>query len=445
MDALFLHRLQFAFTASFHYLFPQLTMGLALLVVVLKTLQLRGDAVAGESARFFVRLLGLTFVAGVVTGIPLEFQFGMNWARFSEASGGVIGQTLAMEGVFAFFLESSFLFALLFGEERLGPRLHYAAAVVLCAGAWLSGWFIICTNAFMQHPVGHVVDGDVVRLADFGAFFFNRWALVQYAHTMMGSLLTAGTVVAGIGALYALRGVHVAHARLFLRVGVGAGLVAALALAFPTGDLHARMVVEHQPATFAAMEGHFRTEDGAGLVLIGQPDMGTLTLDNPLVLPRVLSFLTHQRWDARIVGLADFDRAEWPDNVPLLYYAYHGMVGIGTLLTVLFVVAALLLRRDRILARRGALWALFLAIPFPFIANTAGWLTAELGRQPWLIHGIMRTADGTSPQVSEGNVLFTLLGFMGLYALVAMLYFALGLRILAEGPAARGDHEEARP
>ncbi len=434
MDPLFLHRLQFGFTASFHYLFPQVTMGLALLVVVFKVKQLRGDAIAGDAVRFWSKILGLTFVMGVVTGIPLEFQFGTNWSRFSEASGGVVAQTLAMEGVFAFFLESTFLYALLFGEKRFGPKLHFLAACLVFAGTWLSGWFIICTNAFMQHPVGHRIDGDVIRLADFWRFFLNPWAFVQYAHAMMGTLLTASHVVVAVGALYLLRRVHEAHGRLFLRVGIGAGLFAAVALAYPTGDYHARMVHDLQPVTFAAMEGHFRTEEGAGLVLIGQPDMRTLTLDNPVVLPNALSVLTHKRWTSRVVGLRDFDRDTWPDAVPLLYYSYHVMVGLGTILIGLLALGAFLLVKGRLYVTRGALWALMLTLPFPFIANTAGWLTAELGRQPWVVHGIMRTAVASSPRVSDGNVLFTLLGFMGLYALLAMLYFALGLRILTRGP-----------
>ncbi|MBC7171740.1 MAG: cytochrome ubiquinol oxidase subunit I, partial [Polyangiaceae bacterium] len=205
MDPLFLHRFQFAFTASFHYLFPQLTMGLALLIVVLKTMHIRGNEVAGDAARFSIRIFGLSFVMGVITGIPLEFQFGTNWSRFSEAAGGVIGQTLAMEGVFAFFLESTFLYALVFGERRFGPKMHYAASILLFIGSWASGWFIICTNAFMQYPVGYRVEGDALKLANFGEFFLSPWAFVQYAHTMTGALLTGSAVLAGIGALYALR------------------------------------------------------------------------------------------------------------------------------------------------------------------------------------------------------------------------------------------------
>ncbi|MHC4513869.1 MAG: cytochrome ubiquinol oxidase subunit I, partial [Planctomycetota bacterium] len=188
--------------------------------------------------------------------------------------------------------------------------------------------------------------------------------------------------------------------------------------------------------TFAAMEGHFHTEDGAGLVLVGQPNMETLHLDNPIVLPRVLSFLTHQRWDATIKGLADFERDRWPTNVPMLYYAYHIMAGLGTIFIVIMTLGAFCLWRGTLHDRRWLLWILMLALPFPFIANTAGWMTTELGRQPWVIYGLMRTADGHSTNVSAGSTTFTLLGFAGLYLLLAVLYFFVTTRIIARGPQA---------
>lgn len=435
MDALTAHRLQFAFTITYHYLFPQLTIGLTLLIVVFKTMGLRGDAIANQAARFWSKVLGLNFVMGVVTGIPLEFQFGTNWARFSEAAGGVIGQTLAMEGVFAFFLESSFLYLLIFGERRLGPRLHWVTAILVCLGSWLSGWFIVVTNAFMQHPVGHRVEADgVISLHSLGAFLTNPWAIAQYAHTMVGAVVTAAFVVAAVGAFYRLSDRHSEHADKFLRVGVTAGLIASVLAAMPTGDQQAQLVAEHQPVSFAAMEGHFQTEQGAGLVIIGQPDVETLTLDNPIVLPNMLSFLTHRRWHAKITGLADYDRELWPDNVELLYYAYHLMVGLGTIFIVLMTLSTFMSWRRRLAQSRALLWALMLALPFPYIANTAGWLTAELGRQPWVVYGVMRTARGYSENVSTGSVLFTLMGFMGLYALLSILFFFLLIRLLSRGP-----------
>lgn len=452
MDALAAHRFQFAFTVTYHYLFPQLSMGLALLIVVLKGMGLRGTddvpARANAAARFWVRVFALTFVMGVVTGIPLEFQFGTNWARFSTAAGGVISQTLAMEGVFAFVLESAFLGLLVYGERRLGPRLHFGAALMVCIGTWLSGWFIVVTNAFMQHPVGHEVLADgTLRLVNLGAYLTNPWAFTQYAHTMVGSVVTAAFVMSATGAYYMLMGQHREHAALFLRVGVVAGVIGSVASAMPTGDLQARLVAEHKPIAFAAMEGHFETEEGAGLVLVGQPNMDTLHLDNPIVLPRMLSIMTHQRWSARIEGLREYPRDQWPDNVPLLYYAYHVMVGLGTLFMGLMGCAALLLWRGTLAETRPVLVALLVAAPFPFIANTAGWMTAELGRQPWLLHGLMRTRDGTSLAVSEGNVLFTLLGFMGLYALLSLIFVLTLQRIITRGPGAddHDDHDHDEP
>jgi cytochrome d ubiquinol oxidase subunit I len=252
---------------------------------------------------------------------------------------------------------------------------------------------------------------------------------------MMGSVVTASFVVAAVGAFYRLQGKHVPHAELFLRVAVIAGVASAIAMAAPTGDLQARLVAEHQPVGFAAMEGHFHTEDGAALTLVGQPDVENLTLDNPITVPHFLSVMTHQRWNARIEGLTAFDRATWPDNIPLLYYSYHLMVGLGTIFMALMATSAALLYRGRLFRTRPALWALMLAFPLPFVANTAGWLTAELGRQPWVVYGVMRTADGHSTNVSSGNVLFTLLGFMGVYALLSLLFAFVAQRILAKGPA----------
>jgi cytochrome d ubiquinol oxidase subunit I len=437
MSAMTAHRLHFAFTIIYHYLFPQLTMGLALLIVVFKVLALRGNPHASGAARFWARVFGLTFVMGVVTGIPIEFQIGAGWSRFAQATGGVIGQTLAMEGVFAFFLESSFLYLFLFGEKKMSPRLHLGAACLVFAGSWLSGWFIITTNAFMQHPVGYAMRANgVIALDSIGTYLTNPWVFVEYAHTMTGSVVTASFVVASIGAFYTLLGKHPEHGRLFLRVGLTTGVIAAIMMAAPTGDLQMRLVVENQPASFAAMEGHFHTEDSASLTLVGQPDMDRLELDNPIQVPHALSFMTYRRWNARVEGLTSFDRDAWPDNVPLLYYAYHVMVGLGTIFMALMAGGAALLRKERLFHRRArpVLWAVMLAAPLPFIANTAGWMTAELGRQPWIVYGLMRTANGYSHRVSSGNTLFTLLGFMGIYALLSILFGFVFQRIIIDGP-----------
>src|SRR6202789_4311050 len=240
-DPAFWHRLQFAFTITFHYLFPQLTMGLAWFIVYWKWKALRtGEEKYNEAARFWANIFGLNFGVGVVTGIPMEFQFGTNWADFSRYAGGVIGQTLAMEGMFAFFLESAFIGAFIWGEKRLGPRYHFLAAIGVATGSWLSGFFILVTNAFMQHPVGYqVASRGSLGIASFSAYLLNPWALIQFSHNQIAALVTGSFVGTSIGALYALRQVHPVQAQLYLRAGSCAGLVASLLVAFPTGDQQA--------------------------------------------------------------------------------------------------------------------------------------------------------------------------------------------------------------
>ena len=435
-DALLLHRLQFAFTVSFHYLFPQLTMGLALLLVIIKGLHLRtGDEQYGIAARFWGKIFALNFAVGVITGIPMEFQFGTNWARFSSFAGGVIGQTLAMEGMFAFFLESSVLGLFLFGEKKLGQRGHFITACLIFVGSWLSGFFIVATDAWMQHPVAFIQDtSGAVHLSGFWELLTNPWVGWQYAHTMIGAVVTGSFAMTAVGAYYLLARHAEEFGKMFLKVGVGAGVISSILLAFPTGDSQGKMIARHQPITLAAMEGLFQTKEGAELVLVGQPDMDKLRMDNPIHIPNMLSFLTYYRWKAEVKGLDAFPREDWPTNIPLLYYSYHIMVGLGTIFIAIMVTAFVLLRRKRLFTARSFLWVLMLAFPFPFIANTAGWFTAELGRQPWLVYGLMRTVDGTSTNVSAGNTLFTLLGFTGMYFVIGVLFILLLVRTIGAGP-----------
>ncbi len=438
-DPLFWHRCQFAFTIIYHYLFPQLTMGLALLIVVMKWRALRtGDEEWAKAARFWVRIFGLNFAVGVVTGIPMEFQFGTNWARFSQLTGGVIGQTLALEGLFAFFLESSFLAMLVWGEKKLGPRKHFAAAVALLIGSWLSGVFIIVTNAFMQHPVAFERDAQgLFSLSSVSEYLFNPWALIQYAHNQMAALVTASFVVSAVGAFWMLRGTNLEQARLNLKVGVTAGLISSMLVAFPTGDAQAKLVAKYQPPALAAMEGHFESGPRAALHLIGQPNVAERKLDNPIALPAVLSFIAYGEPGANVVGLNDLPLEQWPTNVELLYYSFHVMVGLGTIFIGLMALAVLFRWRGWLEKQRWLLWALMLASPFPYIANTAGWMVAELGRQPWLVYDVMRTVDGASPTVHAGSTLFTLIGFAGLYALLGFVYLLLTGREILNGPEAQ--------
>jgi cytochrome d ubiquinol oxidase subunit I len=381
---------------------------------------------------------------GVVTGIPMEFQFGTNWAAFSKTAGGVIGQMLAMEGVFSFFLESSFLGLFLYGEKRLGPKLHLGAAFLVFLGSWLSGFFVIAADAWMQHPVGYTTgpNGEIL-LGSFTHLLLNPWLFWQYLHNMTASVVTASFVMAGLGAFYLLTNKQPKYGRIFVHVGVIAGVTATILMIFPTGDAQGKMVAQHQPVTLAAMEGLFETAKGAPIALVGQPDTDRLKLDNPIEVPYVLSFLTYKRWNAEVKGLKDFPQNLWPDNIPLLYYAYHIMVGLGTLMVAVMGLSVLFLWRRRLYSSAPLLWILMLSIPFPYIATTAGWMTAELGRQPWLIYGLMRTINGASPNVSAGNGLFSLLGFMGMYMVLGILFLFMVAREVGHGPEAEAQQVDA--
>src|SRR5262252_5027071 len=281
-DPAFWSRFQFGFTLVYHYLFPQLTMGLAWFLVYWKWRALKtGDEKYNEAVRFWAKVFGINFAVGVVTGIPMEFQFGTNWAGFSRYAGGVIGQTLAMESMFAFFLESAFIGALIWGAKRLGQRYHFLAAVGVAIGSWLSGFFILVTNAFMQHPVGYRIESDgSLGIASLRAYLLNPWAFVQFAHNQMASLVTGSFVVTAVGALYTLRGLHRTQAALYLRAGTLVGLLASLFVAFPSGDQQAKIVARHQPITLAAMEGKFVGGTRAGVAAIGQPNVAARRLDN---------------------------------------------------------------------------------------------------------------------------------------------------------------------
>jgi len=429
-------RVQFGFLITYHYLFPQLTMGLALIIFILKCVAYtRKDERYDRAAQFWGRIFGLNFVVGVVTGIPMEFQFGTNWARFSNYAGGVIGMTLALEGMFAFFAESSFLGLFLFGAKKLGPKWHLASAFMVFAGSWLSGYFIIASNAFMQHPVGYAVGRNgSLQLSDLSAYLFNPWAIWQYLHTMTAAVITGSFVVCAVGAYYLLSERHTEIARICVKVGVITGLASSILILYPTGDASGKLTARYQPAALAAMEGKFKTSDHAELAIIGEPDLVHRKLINPIQVPYILSYLAYGSFGAQVKGLNDFKQDELPDNINLVYFAYHIMAGLGTIQIALMVVAGFMLWRHRLFNNRVTLWLLMLAFPFPYIATTMGWMTAELGRQPWVVYGLLKTVHGSSPTVSGGEVAFSTLGFVGLYLVVGILFLYLVAKLLGKGP-----------
>jgi cytochrome d ubiquinol oxidase subunit I len=439
MDTALVDRLQFAFTVMFHYLFPIGTMGLAPFVAWFTWKASRdGDKPTIDAARFWTKIFAFNFAAGVVTGIPMEFQFGTNWAAFSRHTGNVIGQPLAMEGLFAFFLESIFLGVMLYNRGGRPTRFQAFSSVMVCLGSWLSGYFIVVTDAWMQHPVGYVLRPDGgIDLANLGAVLLSPFALWQYTHVLVGALLAGSFIMAGVGAYYLLANREEELAMRFVRIGAIAALIFSIAAIFPTGDRNGDDISRYQPVKLAAMEGLFESEHNAPLAIIGMPDVQNAKLIDPILVPSILSFLAYGSFRANVQGLKAYSTELWPP-VELTYYAYHVMVGLGTIfvaaagISVLFLLWGNRLRRSPLL-----LWVLMLMMPFPYIANEAGWTVSEVGRQPWIVYGLMRTNDAISPTVAGGEAVFTLIGFLGMYFLLGVLFLTVTLREIGVGPSYR--------
>jgi cytochrome bd ubiquinol oxidase subunit I len=444
MDIALADRIQFSFTIMFHYLFPIGTMGLAPFIACWVVQAWRkGDSEAERSAIFWTKIFALNFAIGVVTGIPMEFQFGTNWARFSAKAGAVIGQPLAMEGVYAFFLESVFLGVLLYGRERVSKMLYALSAVAVWLGSWLSGFFIVATDAWMQHPVGFARDPNGrFDLQSLSTVLLSPFALWQFLHVMTGAIVAGSFVIAGVGAFYLLARRDEAFGRRFIRMGVSVGLLFSLLTIFPTGDRNGADVTKYQPIKLAAMEGLFTSQEQAPLAIIGMPDTAHQILIDPVVVPSLLSYLAYGNFHADVKGLDAYLRAERPP-VEITYYAYHVMVGLGTIFVFLTALGAGLLWRGNVFRARWYLWALMLATPFPYVANEAGWVVAEVGRQPWIIYGLMRTSDAASPTVAAGETIFTVIGFVGMYFALGLLFIILTLREIGLGPTAHGEKSQA--
>lgn len=419
----------------FHYLFPIGTMGMAPFVAWYTVQAVRTqDPKYDRAARFWAKIFAINFVVGVVTGIPMEFQFGTNWATFSARTGAIVGQPLAMEGIYAFFLESIFLGIFLYGRDYVSRRLHALSAVLVWLGAWLSGFFITAANAWMQHPVGYSLGSDGrVRLESLTAVLLSPFLWWQYLHVMTGAAVTGGFLLAGVGAYYLLARRQETYGRMFVRAGVLVAFVFSAIAVFPTGDRNSADVTRYQPAKLAAMEGLFKSKRGAPLAIIGMPDTKNQTLIDPVFVPDVLSFLAYGNAHANVKGLAEYPVDARPP-VEVTYYAYHIMVGLGTIFLGLGALAVLLWWMKRLDRSRWLLWLLMLAMPFPYIANEAGWVTTEVGRQPWIVYGMIRTSEATSATVAAGETIFTTIGFVGMYFLLGLLFMLLVLREIGIGP-----------
>lgn len=440
MDVLLLSRIQFAFTVAVHYIFPPLSIGLGVMLVIMEGLWLKtGRPLYHQMARYWTRVFALTFAIGVATGIVMEFEFGTNWATYSRYVGDVFGSALAAEGIFAFFLESGFLAVLLFGWDKVGRKLHYFATWMVCLGAHFSAIWIVVANSWMQTPAGfHIVgEGTKARaeITDFWAMVFNPSAMDRLLHVLCGCWQAGAFLVVSVSAWYLLKQRHVDFACASLRVGLSVGLAASL-LQLVSGHESARGVARNQPAKLAAFEGLYETTAHAPLVLLGWVDEKAEKVHGPAI-PGLLSWLVHGRTDAPVTGLREAapDPADRPP-VNAVFQFYHLMVGIGFALIALSVLAVVYWWRGRLDQTRWLLWLLVLSVLGPQVANQAGWFAAELGRQPWIVYKLLRTSEGLSAVVRAETVLGSLILFGLVYLLLLAVFVYLLNDKIQHGPDA---------
>lgn len=446
MDVEMLSRIQFAFTIGFHYLFPPLSIGLGLLLVIMEAAYLKTKKqVYEEITKFWVKIFGLIFALGVATGIVMEFQFGTNWATYSRFVGDIFGSALAAEGIFAFFLESGFLAILLFGWDRVKPRTHFIATVLVCFGAHFSAIWIVVANSWQQTPAGYhlVQHGGVMRaeLTSFWQAVINPSFLDRIWHVYMGAWQAGAFLVLSVSAWYLLKHRHREFAIKSIKIGLVVAIVASL-LQLVSGDQSGRTLATTQPTKLAAMEGHFESEGPAALHLFGWVNEKEQKVDVSVAIPGMLSFLVHGNFDAPIKGLNSFP----PEDIPpinITFQAFHAMVGIGFTLILIALLGLLFWWRKTLFEKRWLLWIFVFSVLLPEAANQLGWITAEVGRQPFIVYKLLRTAEAFSPNLTSGQVITSLVLFGLIYLLLFVLFiFLLNEKIQHgfEEPAAEEGH-----
>ncbi len=446
MDQEILARIQFGFTIAFHYIFPPLSIGLGLILVVMEGLYMKTRRrLYHEMTRFWVRVFGLIFALGVASGIVMEFQFGTNWSAYSRFVGDVFGSALAAEGIFAFFLESGFLAILLFGWDKVKPRTHFISTVLVCFGAHMSAIWIIVANSWQQTPAGHhlVTHDGVIRaeIVDFWQVVFNPSFVDRITHTFTGAWQAGAFFVISVSAYYLLKKRHTDFAVRSIKIALVMALTASL-LQLVTGHSSADTVSETQPAKMAAFEGHFPKSAPADLYLFGWVDEVEEVTIGPKI-PGLLSFLLHNDTRRPVTGLKAFAPEDRPP-VNLVFQSYHLMVAIGMLLILLSLVGTLGWWRGWLFRTRWLLYILVFSVLLPQLANQLGWFSAEVGRQPWIVYGLLRTSEGVSVTVSGGEVVISLVLFAVIYLLLFTLFVFLLDDKIKKGPLAIVETEDQR-
>ncbi len=427
MDLLILSRLQFALTIMFHYIYPPMSIGLGLIIVIMESMYMvTKKPLYHKMTKFWVKMFGLNFAIGVATGIVMEFEFGTNWSTYSRYVGDVFGSALAAEGIFAFFLESGFLAILLFGWDKVSARVHWVSALLVCLGAHFSAIWIIVAGSWMQTPAGfHIVGHGMTaraEITDFWAMVFNPSSMERLAHVIVAAWLTGAFFVLSVSAYYLLNKRHIEFAKISMRVALIVALVAAIGQMI-TGRIGAETVAKYQPTKLVAMEGHYPANEPAGMYLFGYVNEKEQKVYG-LKIPGLLSFLAQGDANAPMAGIKSFKKEELPP-INIVFQSYHFMITIGVLLFILTITCLVYLWRGKLFK---ATWLLKILVPsviLPQIANQLGWMTAEIGRQPWIVYGLLRTSEGLSKAVKANMVLTSLIMFTFIYLLLFVLYIYL--------------------
>ncbi len=437
MDVEILSRIQFAFTIAFHYIYPPLSIGLGIIMVVMEGMYLKTkDKFYENMTKFWVKVFALTFAIGVATGIVMEFEFGTNWATYSRFVGDVFGSALAAEGIFAFFLESGFLAVLVFGWDKVGPRMHFLSTLIVSLASMFSAVWIVVANSWQQTPAGHHIVGEGLsaraEITDFWAMVFNPSSVDRLSHVLSGCWLAGALLVISVGAYYLLKDRHIRFAKSSIKIALVIAVIASLFQLF-TGHQSAVGVSKNQPAKLAAMEAVYDTKDNVPLYLFGWVNNDKQEVKFGVAVPGMLSYLVGFDSKTKITGLNDFPEDERPP-VNIVFQAYHLMVAIGFALIAISLLGIFFWWRGTLSKQKWLLWIFVFSVLLPQIANQVGWITAEVGRQPWIVYGLMKTSEGLSKVVESGQVWFSLILFTIIYLFLFLLFIYLLNEKIKHGP-----------